>query len=253
MPRVLGVSGLLICDGRHATGRAGMVIRRAFADGGAQDHESLRGQLRTLFPVDSLAAADVALLRTGDREWYVVKARDGRSGQTLGPEAVSELLAVQRREELGLPAEHYDPITGQPLRYFDADRVRAATVRGQEIHDEIMGLAIPDRIQAAREYLEEQINTGRLCPDGSDITVHFKAMEINGTEVAPAADVKFPAVFGLPLPAPVGPGQPAQPLQHANDAYVRAEKERLARQGLTRQDVLRDGYNTKPRTDGGKA
>lgn len=237
MPRVLGVSGLLICDGRHATGREGKVIRRAFAKGGVTDFSHRREQLSTLFPIDSLRAADVALLRISDREWYVVKARDGRSGQTLGPEAVSELLAVQRRDELGLPAEHYDPITGEPLRYFDADRLQAATARGQEIHDQVMGLAIPDRVQAACQYLEEQITAGRICPDGGDITVHFKAIEINGTEIAPAADVKFPAVTGLPLPAPVGPGQAARPLKHANDEYVRAENERLARKGLTPADA----------------
>lgn len=243
------MSGLLICDGRYATGREGQVIRRAFAEGGVLSPADRRHQLGTVFPIDSLRAADVALLRTGDREWYVVKDRHGRDGAVLGPEEVSELLAVQRRAELGLPA----PVLGTDLAQDDAIADRAVS-GGMDVYG-VMGLAMRDPVAAGCLYLEEQIRSGRLIPDGGNITVHFCAVEISGTEVAPAADVTFPAVTGLPLPAPQGSGQrPGQrPLKHANDEYVRAENERLAKHGLTRQDVLRDGYNTKPRTDGGKA
>lgn len=158
------MSGVVIVDARYAGEQADRIVRAAAATGGALDRQTRQGRLATLVPIDKLRVADLALVRISDREWVVVKDRHGYDGRTLGPEEVSEILAVQRRFELGLT-----PWESRP--FFDAERVRSASERGQEIHEAIEALG---HGEAAREHVEQEITAGRLQLDGSDITVHLR-------------------------------------------------------------------------------
>lgn len=249
------MSGVVIVDARYATGQAGRVLRAAQRDGGVYDREWVKSRLATLVPVDSLRDADLALVRVSDGEWVVVKNVAGGLGATVGPEEVSEILAVQRRRELGLDMQVVDwsetrvTTHGQETRDAIQDAaditfpaVNGAGVLGGElIADMLEGRKTWDEIKwpYAAELLRDMIDTGQVTPNGADITLDFAGGEgLTFPAVRGSADVRVPADPIDRGDVKRADGAP-RPLKHANDAYVRAENERLAQQGLTPQDARR--------------
>lgn len=93
------MSGLVIADARYATGSAARVVRRYLAQGGVYGTAKSVVDLRTVVPIDRVAAADVVLVRVTDREWVVTKDKSGAAGMVLGPDEVSVLLGERRAQE----------------------------------------------------------------------------------------------------------------------------------------------------------
>lgn len=152
------MSGLVIADARHATGQAGRVVRRYLADGGVYGASKNIADLRTVVPIDRVAAADLVLVRVSDREWVVTKDRTGDAGMVLGPEEVSELLGARRAQEYrGLPGTR---------------------------------LYLRDPRQAAVDYVRGLILNGEITLDGSDVLVRVDGHEHTFTAVSDIGDIK---------------------------------------------------------------
>lgn len=247
------MSGVVVVDARHAKGSAGKVMRayqRARDGGGVYDEAEMRHRLASTIPIDSLRAADQAFVRVSDREWVTVKDRYDDLPKTIGPEEMSEILARQRRVELGMVEQDVWRIHDVP--HLDLGDGTVKVDPNAPLLDQVLaGGTTWDDIKwpYAAEVLKDMITKGSFLPDGSDVTLQFgdvfesghsESMTFHAIGHMWHDDIDRNVANHAKTPAgpdPIDRGEIKR--AHPNDAYAEQERQRLAQRGLTPEDARR--------------